>query len=467
MKNITVNSIVGLLSVASGMIWSASAAVPAINNDPRAPGWRALPGTTTAKWGYRTDVVAPNASLIDSFTNPNGTPAGFVRKGTGGSWSAYSASWTNAPDGGNLSISNVVIISRTATAGSGGFISNNIPQAVADAPAYRIMQVQNTWYDAPPSGNAAAISAGSGAVLATTEDILTGAANSVGGLWKVTKSVFRLPDATRAMETNILSCTAASRPVYNDAVIVDTINVPVHRDVTGDAPVVVPSLAVQYPEIIATDVCTPPGPYTTTTPVTCHTVDIYGYDNVVAFTVTVNGAPPPTANPFSFGATLGELQAFDIARLTFAPGAAGQVVSFFDVFTEVSTRPGTVVSNFNGKIYYWTPVTTPGTDSFSYRVKDLPSGLMATATITVNLKPASGTQNMFPPTPPVGGVVTVKAQGIPGVLYQLQRMVVDPAGPWLPTGLPQRADAQGKLSWDDTVGSESYLYRTQWVPEDN
>jgi len=201
------------------------------------------------------------------------------------------------------------------------------------------------------------------------------------------------------------------------------------------------------------------GPHT----VTLTADDGLGHTATCDTLFTVTAIHGPVAQPMQLATKLNKSQLLDVARLRFA-GGDNRVSSFFDIFTELSTAGTVVKTNGNTQILYTPLAGSLATDHFGFVVQDC-SGQFGTNYVTVTISPTSASQNMLPPTPPVGGVATIKAQGIPGVLYILQHQLVDPPGPWTQVGDSQRASPQGRLSWTDNVGADSYLYRTQYVPE--
>ena len=195
-----------------------------------------------------------------------------------------------------------------------------------------------------------------------------------------------------------------------------------------------------------------PGPHT----VSFTAQNIAGSASIQSvFTVSAN---PPVAIEIPLGTKKGSSQTLDAGRLLSM--ASNPDRRSLAVASVGASAHGGTLSLSGTDIVYTPPTNFTGADSFTYTIQDC-AGLTGTATVNVTVSASAPLRNIESITV-APGTVTVKARGIPGVTYGLQR-ATSLDGPWeTMSGLTATASSTGLLIFVDTDPPESAFYRTMY-----
>ena len=419
--------IVGIIALACVYAGNEAFAASGINNDAAAPSWRGLGNSTVAKWTFDTTNVQNALIPPDSYVNPyvsgqvSNTLNAVEKQGSlGKTWKDSDPTWSST---GNLPQGCWILGKGTISVGSLAFsITNN---SAAPVGTYQYIQVADTWYAGVVKEPTNMLYLQG--TLVNSNQTTTGAQDTSGNNWYLTKTIWRLPVYAASTAFKIIANGASGSTL--DAVIVDVLPItpPTHTNITrtvvGPSPVTWTSPADGT--ILVSEVCNHPSGSTFAigqTTVYCTNTDLYAFANVSSFVVQLDQAvvgTPPFAPPMNMAGRANVDQLLPTAKIPFHATTEGATCSFFDVWLDVDAPVGCTVSNIANNIVYHPPSNWTGTNHLLYSVRDS-NGLKATNTITVVVTPAGGkSMNMDPAgaTTGPGGVRIILAHGIPNVTY--------------------------------------------------
>ena len=291
--------VITLLCVAGA---SSAFAVSGINNDANPPFWRGAAESTVAKWGFDTTNVQNALIPPEAFVNPyviglasNSLNAVEKQGSLGKPWKDVDATWSAT---GNLPQGCWILGKGTMSAGSLAFSITNNPAAPVGT--YQYIQVADTWYAGVVKEPTNMLYLQG--TLVNSNQTTTGAQDSSGNNWYLTKTIWRLPVYAASTAFKLIANGASGSTL--DAVIVDIINVhpafPPNLAQFADQgraskSNVVYDLGSASPAI-TNITCSPPSGSTFalgSSMVSCTNIDFYGYATVASFSVAILLPPAP------------------------------------------------------------------------------------------------------------------------------------------------------------------------------